>query len=537
MVYLPCRNRQFLRVLFVCISLITLISIFRTSLPETSKRVKSVIDPIVNFKWEKREAITTTAVAEEDESEEDEDWALDEANVPDIAFILGTNKQGPRYSKPNCAKFPDLFTVRFSNTHWQFQETEEEIYYFYGAYLDMRGNNESEINGNSTVVRVLGMSDALLMNENNATVKFCQLWFEDKHEPEFTEISQVRMIWNYKWGRGHYYPYLITCQLPSPFKQMPVSVSVVSIKCENATNNLNIMHTDRVELSKRTPQKMFGVCVKALDFPHGYMLTRLVEWIEALRLLGADKIFFYEFFVDSEIKKVLDYYEDKGIIHVTQTSLPGELPNHPQLRHLYIRGKKSDKRLTELIPYNDCILRNMYDYKYVAVLDTDEIIMPTEERNWTDLIKIVNTEDIGLQKIQKEPISTYCSRNYYFLDGMLHENYTDSEIESIPDGFHMLKHVYRSNNHTGMGYMKCFHSTEHTLGVHNHFAFFCRGKRCKRHYFDLERAHMNHYRSTCVPEIKNCSKYLMDTDRDTGLWRYKDVLINRVQTILETVAK
>lgn len=103
------------------------------------------------------------------------------------------------------------------------------------------------------------------------------------------------------------------------------------------------------------------------------MRYRLMEWIETLRLMGADKIFFYEYFVNSDIKQVLNYYESRRIIDVAQITLPGELPNQPQLRHLYIRGKKLDKRLTELIPYNDCLYRHMYGYKYLAVVDTDEV--------------------------------------------------------------------------------------------------------------------------------------------------------------------
>jgi len=122
------------------------------------------------------------------------------------------------------------------------------------------------------------------------------------------QILELRMLWYDVWGRGHYYPYLITCRLPPQTRQVKklMSVSVVSEKCENATNNLNIMHRDRYReknIKTRHQKNTFGVCVKALDFPHGYMLSRLVEWIEALRLLGADKIFFYEFYVDSNIKK------------------------------------------------------------------------------------------------------------------------------------------------------------------------------------------------------------------------------------------
>lgn len=157
------------------------------------------------------------------------------------------------------------------------------------------------------------------------------------------------MVWNYLWGnRARYFPYLISCKMPAGLRDLPVSVSVVPKTCTNASNNLNILHRDHAISSSPSPKKDFGVCVKALDFPEETMRDRLVEWIETLRLLGADKIFFYEYFVDYEIKRVLEYYESRGIIGVTPITLPGELPNQPQLRHLYIQGKRVKKKINSI---------------------------------------------------------------------------------------------------------------------------------------------------------------------------------------------
>lgn len=116
---------------------------------------------------------------------------------------------------------------------------------------------------------------------------------------------------------------------------------------------------------------------------------------------------------------------------------------------------------------------------------------------------------------------------------MLDDHLDTEEISSIPENFHMLRHIYRSSNSTGKRYMKCFHSTEATLGVHNHFAFFCReGKQCNRHYINVNRAQMNHYRETCVKDIKNCTTFMLETTRDTKLWRFKDELVSRVEMVL-----
>ena len=37
-------------------------------------------------------------------------------------------------------------------------------------------------------------------------------------------------------------------------------------------------------------KKKFAVCVKGLDFPSEDISVRLVEWIEMLNILGADKV-------------------------------------------------------------------------------------------------------------------------------------------------------------------------------------------------------------------------------------------------------
>lgn len=124
----------------------------------------------------------------------------------------------------------------------------------------------------------------------------------------------------------------------------------------------------------------FAVCVKGLDFLQQDLSTRLVEWIELLGLLGADKIFLYELEVHPNISKVLNYYQKTGKIVLTPITLPGEQPNIPGLRHMYLKSKITSKRQNEVIPYNDCLYRNLYSYDYIALMDTDEVILPKVSR-------------------------------------------------------------------------------------------------------------------------------------------------------------
>ena len=52
------------------------------------------------------------------------------------------------------------------------------------------------------------------------------------------------------------------------------------------------------------PKKKFAVCVKGLNFPGQDISGRLVEWLELLLVLGADRIFLYKFDVHSNVEKV-----------------------------------------------------------------------------------------------------------------------------------------------------------------------------------------------------------------------------------------
>ena len=103
---------------------------------------------------------------------------------------------------------------------------------------------------------------------------------------------------------------------------MPLSVSIVENICDKATNNLRVIYNKLPEDER--DKKEFAVCVKGLDFPNDDLSVRLIEWIELLHILGADKIFFYNLEVHPNVTKVLNYYEDKSYVDLTPISLPGK---------------------------------------------------------------------------------------------------------------------------------------------------------------------------------------------------------------------
>ena len=95
-----------------------------------------------------------------------------------------------------------------------------------------------------------------------------------------------------------------------------------------------------------------------------------------------------------------------------------------------------------MIPYNDCLYRNMYRYKYIALLDIDEVILPIEEKNWSDLMKNVKplAENMASHVNYKNKsfvhiLASYNFRNVYFMDEMLdmHEKVSFQKLFSNKD--------------------------------------------------------------------------------------------------------
>jgi len=455
---------------------------------------------------------------------ETEKAAILQAKIPNLPLVYWfENKNKVRSKNKTCAKYPSVYDMNFNNIYWQQAETSNGTFFLYGAYLDVRHKNRL-----GPTVRILSM-----INRIEPTVKtYCQLWFNSTKEPVFSKVLEYKYIWYKKWGnykQGIFQPYLMACQLPKNYwNEVPASVSVVEHQCDNATTNLRVVYN---KLEADEPKKGFAVCVKGLDFPDDDLSVRLVEWLELLNSLGADKIFLYNLEVHPNVTKVLDYYQKQGLVDVTPLSLPGYQPTLPGLQHMYLKSKVNNKRQNELIPYNDCLYRNMYRYEYIALLDIDEVIMPLNHQNWSQLMEAVIVESL---KVKNESRASYNFRNVYFMDEML-ESHEHGHFKDIPPYLHMLQHVYRSANYTKPGqYVKCFHNPEKALILHNHFPLGCLGGVCTSYPVDTDLAHLQHYRNDCVSTLKkSCAEsFKKNSIKDTTIWRYKDELISRTTTSL-----
>ena len=170
----------------------------------------------------------------------------------------------------------------------------------------------------------------------------------------------------------------------------------------------------------------------------------------------------------------------------------------------------------------------MYRYEYITLLDTDEVIVPANLTNWTELMEEVLKEASG--KV------SWAFRNVYFFDEMLERN-EGGYIPDIPSHLHMMQHIYRSEKQTPPGqYIKAFHDTGKVFPLHNHFPFSCLGG-CAFHSVATSLAQLHHYREDCVADLRRVcqEQYKNNSVRDTSIWAVRETVVREADTAIKTI--
>lgn len=455
--------------------------------------------------------ITAMAVADAGEKKQLERIV---SRIPNLPSRYMFNSKPLKNTKSiKCGKYPSLYDIQFSNIYWQVLHTTNGTFYLYNAYLDNRPASPE-----NPSVRILAMVDRV----TPAVTTRCHIWYEGEKEPVVSKVSDYKYIWYKSFGNyknGILQPYLLQCIIPKDFsKLVPLSVSLVEERCDPSQNNLRVINNLPAEGGKEN----FAVCVKGMSGTKDNSL-RMVEWLELLFLLGAHKVFLYDMGVHSNMSKIFRYYESQGKVEVRGLTLPGDQPNDRDLLDIYLRHKVVHKRQNEVIPYNDCLYRNMNRYKFIVLIDTDEIIMPRTSQNWEMLMKKIAPQ---VMSGSSHPRSSYVARHVYFLDSMQEKH---GWAEDVPRYMYFLQHVYRAFNYTKPGsYVKCFHDPQRIHVLHNHYPIACLEGGCSFENMPTDLVHLQHYRSDCKPELKKvCPSFLNNTVLEGSILRYKEPLVRR----------
>ncbi|XP_071053609.1 uncharacterized protein [Onthophagus taurus] len=418
----------------------------------------------------------------------------DLSNFPWIFYKVNSTEKSNEVNK-ECKNFPKLKDISFNNFYWQKSIFNGVEFYLFGAYLDIRPKN-------GPVVRILTMTNAL----NFEIPTKCLLWTEN--EAIETNLTWKTYLWSEEWGHQTndlYQPFLINCAIPEMFKNEVIySVSLIgSDICETPSNNLYVNYDYGLE--KKTK---IGVCFNGFNLVDEYSI-KLLEWIELIKLLGGSNIYIYNLETHQNISRLLNYYEKKGFVEVIESSLPGKYPNHKYLQNIYLEKYPGVKELVEMIYYNDCFYKNIYNHDYILFLDINELIIPN------------NSDWISLLASTLDNSSYYYTKEVYFFGN-------NKSIDGVPNYMKKLKSIYRLKDVLGLS-GKSFQSTRDVLVAYNKFPLKCFSKngRCDGVQIDTNLARLFSYKESCLEILNECEE-MENLVLDESLWKYKERLINHL---------
>ncbi|XP_011177016.2 uncharacterized protein LOC105208720 [Zeugodacus cucurbitae] len=418
----------------------------------------------------------------------------------------------------SCAPYPQLMQLEFHNTYWQVHRSDNLTFYLYGAYYDNRTAVVSH--EGAPLVRILASVNVIDVDLKDYRPSYCQLWYEEHSVPFIVPVHAYRQLWYKPWDGNPelYFPQFVECAIPTEVQHLvPKTVSLVASECARATNNLGVIYEPPVN----QPQRGFAVCSTGLFNPYRDNSVRLVEWLELLRLLGAEHVMLPTFGIHPNATKVLRYYEAEGFVSAPGISFARGEPSLPHIAFEMIKASLGNHRVNELIPLNDCLCRNMYKYDYIVIIDVDEVIMPVgATRNWADMTPLAEAQT--RQDDCEEGASSLCFRNVYFPAYPERKPFSDA----VPHYMYMMQHVARVADHLEPYVAtKCFHSTHSVVGVHNHFPMqWVAG--CHMRSVNVSIGQMQHYREPDIPET------LENPVIDEVIWRYKEPLVQHTQAVL-----
>lgn len=167
--------------------------------------------------------------------------------------------------------------------------------------------------------------------------------------------------------------FIYTCQLQKNIA--PYAVSLVRSRC-GSPNILPVVNNFKNNLNP--PSSRFTVCGPILHNKYNDQ-NELVEMVETNGLFGADHFVFYNYSTGADIQAYLRKYKSEGVADIVQWPLPPELvDSHSHYGGIHYFG--------QLASLNDCLYRNLYKAKFIAVLDLDELLVPKSFNNWSAVI-------------------------------------------------------------------------------------------------------------------------------------------------------
>ena len=327
---------------------------------------------------------------------------------------------------------------------------------------------------------------------------FCYIWYPGVQQPYVAMTTMNKVGWKQAHNGSVYMAELLSCPVPD-VETLPVRVSMSFSKCTEIGVYLP------VQIPPREEHNEFGVCVPAA---YGTVpLTRFVEWVEFYRLFGVTEFNVYNSTMTSELQDAFKYYQSMGLLNV----LPLSTPLEGNMSHVAVE-------LSEFASMNDCMMRNMYNYKYMVLVDFDEFIIPSKDDSYAGL----------LRRIDKAEKLAHAWYSYSFRNAYHFDQYPEDETQ--PWYLHTMRYRFHQEPSKHLFRCKSFIDPRTCLSTFHHYCMIRFDGLGENWTVDVntELALSHHYRS-CEFETRwavNCKRYIDSSD--DVVFKYRDRLNDRV---------
>ncbi len=384
--------------------------------------------------------------------------------------------------------------------------------YIHTAILDDRFQN--------TVIHILGMQPKA---DNHSDHFYCLFDCHDQNNPDVT--WRVRGQWQLidpNWP--HWSPYMgfiVNCSVPDV---SGLDTSHVTLQSLSGDNSVRIA----VESPYFNPgePRLLAACVKPVTGE--FYVSRLAEWVEMNRLVGVERILFYNTDIIGASRFVLRYYNFLGVVQTvdfpyltsvlsiieSQLSVTGQ-QRYALYQHAY------------LVAYQDCLYRFQRQYSYLAIIDVDEVIVPFDD---------VSLHSVIQKSMARYPLAASLSfyTAWHFEEYGALEN-SASSGSRIPDYLHMQKFATAGDPDepspksilvTARCLLTNFHGV--TSVVHRNLSAY------SVPWWDT--GYVHHYRrDTCVSYMADefCKKWKAEAKTDPRITRYYDRMQSRMSRVMD----
>ncbi|XP_076006769.1 uncharacterized protein LOC143001194 [Genypterus blacodes] len=412
-----------------------------------------------------------------------------------------------------------VFILQDSLVGWVTHSTEETPS---SRPLNINFSPLTTINGSKTIIVSAFSQDwtakpnvlilAIVWREEE-TLHHCILYCRDK---QIIVIPAKRhdhgTNFGFPAGTGEF-----TCQVPGGCEPRYAGLAAADINL----NNISVVPIiNRIDRRPYFPLH-YTVCMSVI-FNHYDNVLQFVQAMELYRLLGAQQVILYKISCSPTMERVLHYYSNQvGILKV----LPWPIENYIKVSsNWYWVESGGDLHYYGQIPSNnDCIHRYMFQTKYLFLHDPDEVILPTDNVTWPEMLS-------ALEEKYGDNNNFYFENNVFPIETKEERSSYDLPEWSHIQGVNMLLHLVREpipevHFHTG----KLIVNPRTVLQMSVHSVHEAR-KGARTVEIGPEEGKLYHIRRKKNDRLKQS-----DLIRDEGLLRFAPKLVQEVNRVLRSL--